>query len=252
MSNPIRFWFRAMGVCLTTLALAACTTESPTAPEALGLEAAKSRNAPGTGSYSLTVTVLGTGSVSTNDVQMNCSANCSTTYPSGSTVTLTAAPAAGSVLLGWSGACSGTANTCTVTITSNTTVAATFGPAPSPAHASIPSAYRSWRIRDWSVDIDVAAHAADPVVLPGAVVTVQLSGGLTGTRTCTTGVDGACRIASGWISNKATSITFTITNVSLSGFAYDPMLNHNLNPAGLGVTSTNVVVTSNNAVTFLK
>jgi uncharacterized repeat protein (TIGR02543 family) len=42
---------------------------------------------------------------------------------------LTATPAFGSVFVGWGGACSGIlVRTCTVTMTGNTSVTATFGP----------------------------------------------------------------------------------------------------------------------------
>jgi uncharacterized repeat protein (TIGR02543 family) len=58
---------------------------------------------------------------------------CSRTYPSGTVVTLTATPGIASnfaVLFytfdGWSGACTGTSRTCTVTMTQNQTVRASF------------------------------------------------------------------------------------------------------------------------------
>jgi uncharacterized repeat protein (TIGR02543 family) len=45
-------------------------------------------------------------------------------------VTLTAAAAGGSAFAGWSGACTGTAATCTVTMTANRAVTATFNTVP--------------------------------------------------------------------------------------------------------------------------
>lgn len=244
MPDTIRFSIRAFGACFTALALAACTTELPVSPLAPGLDAAKSRN---DGSYSLLVTVSGRGAVSTEDVQGACDNDCSATYPSGTTVTLTAAPANGSVLLGWSGACSGAESTCTLTLRENTMVGAAFGPEGTSSHVSVPSAYRLWRTRDWSVDIDVAAHRGDPATIPGAVVTVELSGGLKGTRTCITSDTGACRIASGAISNRASEITFTITDVSVAGLVYAASLNHGLNPGNLAKA-----VSGNTALTFTK
>src|SRR5207247_2994981 len=55
-----------------------------------------------------------------------CGTTCAAAFASGTAVTLTAAPAAGSAFNGWSGGgCTGT-GTCTVTLTAATTVTATF------------------------------------------------------------------------------------------------------------------------------
>jgi hypothetical protein len=68
----------------------------------------------------------GAGTVSSGDGAIDCGASCSHTYPSGTAVILTAAPAAGSEFAGWSGGgCQGT-GTCTVTLSSDQTVTATF------------------------------------------------------------------------------------------------------------------------------
>src|SRR5207244_6665487 len=71
----------------------------------------------------------GSGTVTSSPAGLDCGATCAASFTSGTTVTLTAAPAAGSTFGGWSGAgCSG-AGTCTVTISAATTVTATFTPA---------------------------------------------------------------------------------------------------------------------------
>ena len=75
----------------------------------------------------LSVTKSGTGAGTvTSDIGLiNCGATCSDIYP-GSTVTLTAAPNAGSTFIGWTGGgCSGT-GTCVVTVSAATTVNAQF------------------------------------------------------------------------------------------------------------------------------
>src|SRR5206468_7313655 len=66
----------------------------------------------------------GSGTVTSMPTGITCGTDCST-YASGTAVTLTAAPAAGSVFTGWSGGCTGTGS-CSVTLTSATTVTATF------------------------------------------------------------------------------------------------------------------------------
>ncbi len=79
-------------------------------------------------SYLLTVTKAGTGSgtVTSSDGKINCGSDCSESYTSGATVTLTATPLSGSTFGGWSGACTGTATICTVTMTAAKTATATF------------------------------------------------------------------------------------------------------------------------------
>ena len=68
----------------------------------------------------------GTGTVTSAPVGISCGADCAETYLANTMVTLTAAPAAGSTFIGWSGAgCAGAA-TCTVTMTAAALVTATF------------------------------------------------------------------------------------------------------------------------------
>jgi hypothetical protein len=79
--------------------------------------------------YTLTVAKAGTGSgpVSSSPGGIACGSICSANYASGTIVTLTATPNAGSVFAGWSGACTGT-STCVVTMNAAKNVTATFNP----------------------------------------------------------------------------------------------------------------------------
>jgi len=86
--------------------------------------------------FPLTVAKAGTGSgtVTSGDGKINCGATCSASYLSGSVVTLSATAASGFVFNGWSvngnvSVC-GTSPSCTLTVTGNTGVTATFNPAP--------------------------------------------------------------------------------------------------------------------------
>src|SRR5439155_2577564 len=68
--------------------------------------------------FTLTVPKTGTGSgtITSSPTGIACGATCAASFPSGTAVTLTAAPAAGSIFTGWSGGgCSG-AGTCVVTL----------------------------------------------------------------------------------------------------------------------------------------
>jgi hypothetical protein len=83
----------------------------------------------------LTVATSGAGSGTVTGSGISCGSICSSSFDQGTQVTLTATPAAGSVFAGWSGGgCSG-AGPCVVTVSSDTSVAATFSQAPPAKHA---------------------------------------------------------------------------------------------------------------------
>jgi hypothetical protein len=74
----------------------------------------------------LTVTKSGGGTITSAPAGIDCGIACSYNYLSGSTVVLHASPVAGFIFAGWSGGgCTGTAD-CSVTLTSATTITATF------------------------------------------------------------------------------------------------------------------------------
>jgi sulfatase modifying factor 1 len=102
-----------------------------------GLDASQDSGLDGPNTYALTIAPAGTGSgtVTSNPTGISCGATCSASFESGTAVTLTAAPAAGSTFTGWSGAgCSGT-DTCAITVSAAESVTATFGPALPPSCA---------------------------------------------------------------------------------------------------------------------
>lgn len=82
--------------------------------------------------WSLTASISGSGSVlfSSAGATQSCNATCTLPFASGSTVTLTATPAAGYAFAGWSGACSGIGPCVVNNITSAKTVAAVFNALP--------------------------------------------------------------------------------------------------------------------------
>jgi hypothetical protein len=68
----------------------------------------------------------GQGTVTSSPAGINCGTACSSDYVINTTVTLTAAPAAGSIVTGWTGCDSASGNTCTVTMTNAKSVTATI------------------------------------------------------------------------------------------------------------------------------
>ncbi len=77
-------------------------------------------------SYGLVVTSTGTGNVTSSPSGINCGGGgiiCSANFTDDASVILTATP---TYFIGWSGACSGTAPTCVLTINTAKSVAATF------------------------------------------------------------------------------------------------------------------------------
>jgi hypothetical protein len=89
---------------------------------------------PAVACHGLTVSLGGTGTGTVSGGGIACPGSCSSSYPSGTSVTLTAQAAAGSTFAGWSGACTGT-GTCELQMDTDRAVTATFTatpPAPPP------------------------------------------------------------------------------------------------------------------------
>ena len=68
----------------------------------------------------------GSGTVTSNPAGIDCGNGCSAAFAPNTVVTLTATPMAGSLFSGWSGACTGSGNTCQVTMDAAKSVTATF------------------------------------------------------------------------------------------------------------------------------
>ncbi len=80
--------------------------------------------------FILSATQVGSGSVTSSSPGITLAAPGSTSasFAAGTSVTLTATPAAGYIFIGWSGACSGDSPTCTVLMTQANAVIAIFVP----------------------------------------------------------------------------------------------------------------------------
>lgn len=76
--------------------------------------------------YQLLVQKIGQGTVTSSPSGITCGATCNASFAENSQVVLTAAPAAGWKFKGWTGDCTGTATTCTVTVNAAKSVTARF------------------------------------------------------------------------------------------------------------------------------
>jgi len=74
----------------------------------------------------LTVTKVGSGTVTGASGKINCGGTCTTTTSAGALVTLTATPPSNGVFTGWSGACAGTDVNCSVAVNDQINVTANF------------------------------------------------------------------------------------------------------------------------------
>ncbi len=77
-------------------------------------------------SYALSVSVSGNGAITSSPVGIDCGATCVASFTSGAVVVLTASPVSGNVFSGWGGACSGSAATCTITMSQTQSATAAF------------------------------------------------------------------------------------------------------------------------------
>ncbi|CAK0758371.1 putative High-affinity leucine-specific transport system, periplasmic binding protein LivK [Gammaproteobacteria bacterium] len=85
---------------------------------------------PADTTFPIAVTKSGTGNgaVTSNPTGINCGTDCTEDYTSGTSVTLTATPDSNATFTGWSGDCTGTSGTCTLSMTAARNVTATFAP----------------------------------------------------------------------------------------------------------------------------
>jgi uncharacterized repeat protein (TIGR02543 family) len=76
--------------------------------------------------YKLTVSKSGAGTITSSPIGISCGTDCSEFYVKGKAVVLTAKPATGYRFTGWTGACTGTATTCSLTMNTAQTTKAVF------------------------------------------------------------------------------------------------------------------------------
>ena len=90
------------------------------------------------GSFQLTVNAVDAGVVRSAPAGISCGTDCTTRFPEGTQVTLTAIPLSQGTFLGWGDDCetAGTAETCTITLDADRTVSANFSASVFPLRVS--------------------------------------------------------------------------------------------------------------------
>ncbi len=115
----------------------ACTGNALTTT--VKMDVAKTCTANFAPAFNLTVSKTGNGSISGTGI--NCGTDCSESIAANTNVTLTATPSNGSYFSNWTGACTGTASTCIVTMNQAKTVSALFKPLVAKTSSAILNAY---------------------------------------------------------------------------------------------------------------
>jgi hypothetical protein len=103
--RPVRVWICALAIAAVAAPTAGSAAVQPT----------------------LSVVVLGGGSVTSKPAGISCPGKCAATFPAGTSVLLTPKPKSGAPFLRWGGSCSG-AGPCRVRVSSLSAVAAQFAP----------------------------------------------------------------------------------------------------------------------------
>lgn len=113
-----------------TIAATASVSGAQPDPNLINNTATAGTTITGTQTFTLTVTETGAGSgtvMSTNPPDnILCPSTCSASFAAGTVVTLSATANSGSTFAGWSGACTATSGTCTVTMSQAQSVTAMF------------------------------------------------------------------------------------------------------------------------------
>jgi hypothetical protein len=110
----------------------------------------------------LTVAVEGDakGTVTSSPAGINCGTDCTETYASVTGVTLTAHPEGTAAFAGWSGACTGSAPTCTLTMDRSRSVTATF--TNKPVLTVLPAGNGQGTVTSTPAGIDCGTDCNDP------------------------------------------------------------------------------------------
>ena len=120
----------------------------------------------------------------------------------------------------------GAADSPTVTVSISVTGGSPPPPPPPTVHVGDLDGSSSTQSRSWTAVVTVAVHTGADAPAAGAVVTGSWTGSGSGGTSCTTSASGVCTLTRTGIPKKTTQVTFTVTNVALSGSTYQQSSNH--------------------------
>jgi hypothetical protein len=99
-------------------------------------------------------------------------------------------------------------------------------PPPTAVHiGDLDGAKQTVNSKSWRALVTVTVQDASDTLVANATVSGNWSGGLTGTGSCMTNASGVCTITSANISTRIASATFTVSNISASGYTYQASSN---------------------------
>lgn len=192
-----------------------------------------------TTTYPLTITISGSGSVTSAPAGINCGVTCSYTFNGGQSVTLTPTPANGYYFSSWSGACAGS-EACTVTMDGAKTVNANFTAIPG-GH-SVLSVTKTGLGSVTSAPVGINCSGTCNATFPnGTIVTLTAApftgyyfagwtGACAGQGTCTLTIDGNKSATANFVQIPANQQLLTVSVTGGGSVA--------TNPGGLNCSTT--------------
>ncbi|MBF0487899.1 MAG: hypothetical protein HQK98_07035 [Nitrospirae bacterium] len=170
-----------------------------------------------TPTYTLSVTKSGTGSgtVTSSDGGISCGSTCSSSYTSGTSVTLTAAANSGSTFSSWSGCDTTNGSSCTVAMSAAKAVTATFTANVVTTYTVTPSAGANGTISPSTPQTVNSGSTTSFTVTPTSGYTASVGGScggsLVGTTYTTNAITANCTVAATFTASPPSSYTLTVT-----------------------------------------
>ena len=92
----------------------------------------------------------------------------------------------------------------------------------------------------WRAEVTVTVHDGSSAAVAGAQVTIDWSGGYSGTASATTGNEGQCTFSTGTMAKRGGPVTLTVVDISDPGYTYDAAANHDPDDDGSDGTTISV------------